>query len=188
MVLQCTPRWQLPCTVDADCGEGFSCEQQIVCDPAPPADPYEERETAPQDTCHPSGAAACIMREIACASDADCPSAFECMDNPNGVCSSSSDGQTHCEPVDPAQICLLRSSGVTTATGKEAAGLATANGSAVFAPASTDDASELASSDAPAQAGNCSLNRVGVSSGWLGLFSSVGLCAAFRARRKHHRP
>lgn len=28
---RCTPRWQLPCTRDADCGEGFSCEAIESC-------------------------------------------------------------------------------------------------------------------------------------------------------------
>src|SRR5688572_9729269 len=36
--LWCTPRWQLPCSNDADCGAGFRCQEQEACSvPASPA-------------------------------------------------------------------------------------------------------------------------------------------------------
>jgi hypothetical protein len=42
----------------------------------------------------------------ACSSDANCESGWSCIDNPEGVCSSDSEGNTDCEPADPARLCV----------------------------------------------------------------------------------
>jgi MYXO-CTERM domain-containing protein len=101
----CTPRYQLPCHVAADCGAGFACEEQryTVCsttagsgmggaggkeDPGvmTPVDAgvvgadggsysYECHEEA-------SGSFYCRLLELPCDSDADCGEGLECQRNP----------------------------------------------------------------------------------------------------------
>jgi hypothetical protein len=176
-VLQCTPRWQLPCVVEADCGEGFTCEEWIVCGPLPAAGAPEDKA---QEPCHTSGTLSCIPREIACAGDDDCPSAFECAPN-HGGCSSSSDGEMVCVSVDPPQLCVLRSSGTPPGIDDEAWGVA-ANGSGQLGPGRAPE--ESGSPEIPAPMANCSLSGARVSGGWLGLLSIAGLVAAFGGRRK----
>jgi hypothetical protein len=150
--------------LDADCGEGFTCEERIVCGPTPAAAPEDKA----REPCHASGTFSCVAREIACDADADCPSAFECVPN-HGGCSSSSNGEMVCVSVEPPQLCVLRSSGTPPGSGGVVPGLA-AEGSG--------------SAEGPAPMANCSLSGAAVSGSWLGLVSIAGLAAAFGARRK----
>lgn len=129
----CTPRSQLPCQVDADCGAGFTCEEVELCSggsssgtpmtaPAPGAgtpgfappegrdvppekDPAEPTIPMPTVTCEPSGEFRCVMIKTACTADADCPAGWSCKDNPEGVCWSGPDGEG-CQPADPAKLCM----------------------------------------------------------------------------------
>jgi hypothetical protein len=94
-------------------------------DPVPPSDPGnsgsdddkapEPAEVPPSGaaaplppdcTCEPSGVKACVLNEVACDADSDCPSGWTCGDNPEGVCWASSDGSMGCEPGDPPKLCL----------------------------------------------------------------------------------
>jgi len=160
---QCVPRWSLPCTTAASCGEGFSCVERESCgcsgssgggsqgsggaasggatppsrpgaepaplptEPVPPSDPDapDSSDAAdpkpvpdvppsgaapaplpPDCSCEPSGFKACVLDEVACDADSDCPSGWTCGDNPEGVCWASSDGSMGCEPGDPPKLCL----------------------------------------------------------------------------------
>jgi len=108
----CTPRYQLPCHVAADCGAGFACEEQryTVCsasgmggapskeDPmmvAPPSAGGGVSGSAALDAgvadggdysyeCHEesSGSFYCRLLELPCDSDADCGEGLECQSNP----------------------------------------------------------------------------------------------------------
>lgn len=96
-------------------------------DPVPPSDPddsgSEDRAPDPKPnpatppgaapaplppdcSCEPSGVKACVLNEVACNADSDCPSGWTCGDNPEGVCWASSDGSMGCEPSDPPKLCL----------------------------------------------------------------------------------
>lgn len=143
---QCVPRWQLPCQQSADCGPGFECVELAQCSVPPsgprggagpgagaqPNDPNAPSQPTPPErvpsdteiTCEPSGEFACKLLEVACASNADCQSGWSCADNPEGVCSSSSTGETVCSPGDPPKLCLppygYHGRGVTTGSGSVA--------------------------------------------------------------------
>jgi hypothetical protein len=103
----CTPRYLLPCEQAADCGTGFSCEQQVApcaCaggsagSPAPgagAADPGAPGFAAPGGSggqpsgaplpnpepcvCEPSNVSyVCVAQVIECTSDATCPAGWAC--------------------------------------------------------------------------------------------------------------
>lgn len=77
--------------------------QPAPAEPAPAPAPVEER---PEVTCRPSGVKQCQVIERACSADADCPSDWSCVDNPEGVCWQNADGSSGCESADPAKLCL----------------------------------------------------------------------------------
>jgi hypothetical protein len=176
---QCTPSWQLPCTTDTDCGAGFRCEESESCE-SPPYDPTarESAAAAPsaEVTCRPSGTFACVVVETACASDADCLADFACAENPNGSCSSSSDGETRCEPADPARLCLPRASVSPPATGGD-----TPTAEAGSVQLATDTGSNP---EASASEGGCSMNGSSSPKSVFALISTLGLAAAFGVRRR----
>ena len=107
-VSECTPRYALPCTEDTDCGEGFTCKEQISVScsgssgSATPSDSGGQADSGgqdakpqplpPEDTCmsEPTGTFYCELQELPCDADTDCPADFECMNNPNrAVCNSA---------------------------------------------------------------------------------------------------
>lgn len=106
-VTSCRQPYELPCTVDADCGGGFRCVEEVshwcngsvgvtrpripsdVVDggaalPAPPD--TEEIPTKPEECgTTPTGRFSCQLQVVPCDADADCPSGLACLDNPSGV-------------------------------------------------------------------------------------------------------
>jgi hypothetical protein len=109
----CTPTWQLPCTEDADCGAGFTCEEilQGSCsgsagsagaptpsdgadgDPGDGADPMPappEERPEPECTTEPTGQFYCKPTVTECTSDDDCEEGWACGENPDRpVCDSA---------------------------------------------------------------------------------------------------
>jgi MYXO-CTERM domain-containing protein len=108
----CTPRWQVPCKHDADCGDGFNCKEVIVmaCSGsagtgtgiATPgsaggssgaavdggaAEPPPPPPVPPMEMCTstPTGQYACELKQLPCDTDADCPSGLKCQDAYAGV-------------------------------------------------------------------------------------------------------
>lgn len=102
-VSMCTPRYLLPCQVAADCGEGFTCEEQMTgcasagtngsgptpsgsgAAPAPaPADGGAANEPAPAPippadcSPQPTGQFQCVPKQIDCNSVAQCPAGWSC--------------------------------------------------------------------------------------------------------------
>lgn len=97
---RCTPKYALPCTVAADCGSNFTCEEQQRCGcsgstgsgsaptpdnaarPLPPeGDPLPSEPQPEPDSdcaCEPSGQFACVPVEIDCDSDSNCPAGWSC--------------------------------------------------------------------------------------------------------------
>jgi MYXO-CTERM domain-containing protein len=177
-IRQCTPRWQLPCTTDNDCGAGFRCEETESCS-VPPFDPSSGEPPSSEVTCTPTGTSACVVVETACDSEADCPEDFVCVDNPNGTCSGSSDGQTQCEPADPARVCAPRAV-VTPATSGDMA-------NATSAPSAESGLMDNLGDDVqPPEASGCVLNVASPASP-LALLSTLGLGLVFGARRRRPR-
>lgn len=132
-VSYCTPKYALPCTVAADCGSGFTCEQLESCgcsgssgsgggatptpdeskplppdgDAAPPAgEPY------PADcSCQPSGQSACVPQEIVCESDSACPVGWTCQAQSGGASAPSCAGDDCAdapapEPLPEQRVCF----------------------------------------------------------------------------------
>lgn len=199
--LWCTPRWQLPCSKDADCGAGFRCEEQQACS-VPPSRredvgaPDGKGDIAPapvpdvQVTCTPTGDFSCIVIERTCATDGDCAPGWTCAANPSVACSASSDGRESCTPADPANLCRppysdLPSSGpvaIATDSGSELMGAApprAAGGDALSTPGAVSDPD----ASAPTVEGGCSLGTPHGSRSGLALFA-FGLAALFGARRR----
>jgi hypothetical protein len=101
----CTPRYALPCATASDCGDGFTCEEQLSCScsgsdggatPTPGAAPRPEGAAGapagdaalprpndvPECSCQPSGISACVAQEIPCAAPTDCPTGWSCHEAP----------------------------------------------------------------------------------------------------------
>ena len=75
----CGPRWFAECTVDSDCGAGFTCEflSQTDCAcTAPDADPTTD-ECACEET--PATEGVCVLEPVACSADAECDNDFVCI-------------------------------------------------------------------------------------------------------------
>lgn len=94
----CAPPWQLPCTQDSDCGEGFTCEEQISMWCSGSAGSAGDGEPAPEPTepecgSEPTGEYHCVQQEILCQADGDCPELWSCIDNPQrAVCARPAGG------------------------------------------------------------------------------------------------
>ena len=121
----CVPPYFAACEVDADCGGGFTCEQELECAPCA-VEPSvctedqdgnvvcEEPEHMECDTsCQPSGRTYCELQEVSCSADADCAQGMVCetFDSPSdSVCTiSSEDEDPVCEepePSEPVSYCL----------------------------------------------------------------------------------
>ncbi len=114
-VSYCVPPYLAPCSVDLDCGAGFTCEQQEVCTSSCADLPREPGDEDPgngtcESSCAPSGQSYCQLVERACDSAADCGAGFVCESfsypSPGvpGTCSVDPDGTEVCDdggPVEP---------------------------------------------------------------------------------------
>jgi hypothetical protein len=108
----CLPPYVAPCTVDADCGEGFECIEEELCrcsgyDPGAPGDPETPE---PDCTCEPSGELHCVPVEVECESDDVCPDGWTCEIGDVAVpCTYDPEtGEEHCdepEPEDELGLC-----------------------------------------------------------------------------------
>jgi hypothetical protein len=106
-VSMCTPRYDLPCKVAADCGAGFTCEEAQSCgcassgsgsgDAAPPMQGTAGTSSAgaapapaggsaaidplptPDCSCQPSGELQCVPMRLMCSTAANCPAGWSCQ-------------------------------------------------------------------------------------------------------------
>ncbi len=181
----CTPRWQLPCDVDSDCGSGFLCQEleQVSCDGAlAPADPLEIQNPGsappppPPVSCTSTSVRACVQVDTLCGSTADCPLNMECVDN--GIsCTVTDGGQAECERQQPEKVCRPQVTAVATAS------LASAGSGDSSAMSAGEGEEGVANSQ-----GGCSLSGRRTPGGRLALFATLGLAALFATRRKEVTP
>jgi MYXO-CTERM domain-containing protein len=142
---QCVPRYAVPCEVDADCGDGFGCVEDIAysCDgsgPVPSDDPDsgggsdpgagddpapapEPRPAPEEPSCseEPLGTFHCEAREVACEADADCPSEWSCEESySRPVCGGASTDPAEAPPTAtcPAEMTAIARVCADGSTGK----------------------------------------------------------------------
>jgi MYXO-CTERM domain-containing protein len=114
----------LPCQEAADCGEGFECKAEEICQCSgggsagvPPSDGAggapEPEPVPPQEpscSCVPGDSNYCAIIEQVCATDAECPAGWTCSANPESVACSRPDGSTgtgaECGSTEPDMVCL----------------------------------------------------------------------------------
>lgn len=195
----CIPPYLGACEVDADCGPGFTCEEEEMCScsgsggssgGSDPSVPPDFDGGAPDDSpeecsCEPSGEFYCELVQVECATDADCIDGFVCVDSPDGdvPCSIDSEGNEECgEPVDSASYCLPESyedwagGGGLPTTDEDLAGESDGE------PRNDDGAQEnSAAGDDPTEEDGCSSTGSPASSMplWMGLAALIG----FRRRK-----
>jgi hypothetical protein len=185
VIRECTPRWQLPCETDGDCGAGFRCEEQQSCSvpPAAPTDPdSRERAADVEVTCEPSGVFACVVIETPCVSDADCPAQFVCADNPGRSCASDAYGGNDCEPPAEAKLCTP----AVTAFAADAAG-GVLSDAPVPNLASNRTETSAGAPDASSSAGGCAMSAPARTASFPALLGALGLAAALAGLRKRAR-
>jgi len=128
----CIPQYVLPCQTAADCGAGFECKPEEICQcsggggtPPPsdgadgaggaPDEPAPEPFPEPSCSCEPTGTNYCAIIEKACENDAECPADWTCGNNPEGVvCGGAAEpaepGGTpvppDCGSTEPEKVCL----------------------------------------------------------------------------------
>lgn len=187
----CTPRWQLPCGVDADCGAGFTCEEQETCStPAYPADPGDREPASAASresfevTCEPSGVFACVAEPVECASSADCPADWTCSAVNDTVCTDAAGGND-CQLAARASFCQppyshLGSTGVLLTANAEAD---SAGGDDLALPRATSGDVASSSGAGCSLGGAQGASRSGVGSGLGFAFFALG-AAWLRARRR----
>jgi len=209
---QCIPQYLLPCEAAADCGVGFTCEEQESCGCSGSAgsaggatgsgvdgvsEPSSSEEAAdlvapeePTCVCEGTGTFACVPQLQACSTDADCPESWTCGENPDSVCSISSDGVTDCPEPEPAKLCLPPYydviGAVTGGSAESGDGLLTGNSEDDSGTVSGEDtrADGAEPSGGDAGGGGCSVAGTPRAPGSL-LFSLLGLAfgASFLRRR-----
>jgi MYXO-CTERM domain-containing protein len=128
----CVPRYVPPCIEDSDCGDGFSCDEELLsmCSgggtgtggAASTLDGGRANPPESQTNCStmPTGRFHCVLQPIACTDDGDCPDRFSCEDDPNqascavarpaagdGAGDSAGDGDDGCPDAGPRKKTCL---------------------------------------------------------------------------------
>jgi hypothetical protein len=203
----CVARYTLPCTVAADCGAGFSCEEQQSCGcagsggsarrPAPDADfpegaagsPDAEAPAdplPPECSCEPSGVFACIPQEILCDEASDCPTGWLCQqENQGEVPACAGDGCPTPQPQPPARfLCQPEYGG---AVGVDAGGVPTSGGpkggTGTGSPEASPTPTGNSSGDESRESAACQMGHAPASSGVLSLLAVLGALVGLRRRR-----
>ena len=106
----CGPRYTAPCTVDADCGEGFECLEATAPDCVCVSTPGGNSEPCECGEPEGSGTFYCSLIEVECSADADCPTDWTCVEEPSVTlpCTPGPDG-SGCEappPPTPRSLCM----------------------------------------------------------------------------------
>lgn len=109
---QCIPRYASSCDVDTDCGPGFTCEAAEICvcsgsagamegsgDDGENASEQENLEQQEEEcSCEPSDELYCVLQDLPCESNEECPTGLTCelVSADSGSCSIDSDGNLIC--------------------------------------------------------------------------------------------
>jgi Cys-rich repeat protein len=104
----CAPPYVAPCTADADCGPGFTCESGEVCTCVVYPDPGTGEPPPPEEcTCEATGESYCALVHQACATDADCPEGLVCTDGAADAapCFVDENGNESCPGADSEPFC-----------------------------------------------------------------------------------
>jgi hypothetical protein len=210
-VSMCTPRYLLPCTADAECGDGFTCQEQMTgcatpgssggSDPAPGAAPIPEDGTAgaasdpiepiPAPDCspEPSGVFQCVVKDIACASAAECPAGWSCEQDsyPTApACSPNTDCTAEPLPMPVSSACRPPYYGVDSSGELESTptsqGKGTTGGDPGTPAAEANNAQDSSSHDSAA----CQIGHAPASSGVVSLLATLGALLGLKRRRRAH--
>jgi MYXO-CTERM domain-containing protein len=120
-VHQCVPRYALPCTLDINCGDGFTCvPDQCGCavsggtgggfggsagagtDPSVPA---PEPTPPPDCSCPAPTTSHCEPRQIVCTTANNCPSQWSCVATRTGGGTCAGEAPTPGNPNPPPPVC-----------------------------------------------------------------------------------
>ncbi|MBM4364469.1 MAG: hypothetical protein FJ104_17455, partial [Deltaproteobacteria bacterium] len=124
---QCVPKYALPCTADADCGEGFDCVPEEIwecagsggsagggTDPKPtpgaepmplPAEPADGGAILPPECTVTQGTVNyCRVKDVSCATSADCPASWTC-EEVGGYSECSAGGSSDPSSPPPEPVC-----------------------------------------------------------------------------------
>ena len=99
----CAPPWEADCTIDADCGTGFSCAfldvSNCACT-APDGDDSTD-ECVCDDS--PATSGTCILDQVECSTDVDCENDFVCILADTPTSGSQDDGSDDARPAPPSE-------------------------------------------------------------------------------------
>jgi len=114
----CVPPFMLPCDVDADCDDNYSCQTEEICgcsgggfdssDPSEGRDESPDRRKDDDCECFETEYAFCTPDEITCEANGDCPTDWECRDmGGDGVCwFDAESGEEGCEVSESEMYCV----------------------------------------------------------------------------------
>jgi hypothetical protein len=211
----CTPKYVLPCTVAADCGTGFDCQQLESCGCSGSAGTGGGAEPAPADaakplppdggagapasdplppecTCEPSGQFACVPREIPCADDSVCPAGWTCQNADSGTSSGcfgdGCDAAPAPEPLPTTSLCFPQYYGGAGVGIEEDLGTPTRSGDDQGTGSTQNP--EAAHADADADANDsaaCQMGHAPASGSALSILALLGALFGLSRRRAHAR-
>jgi len=142
-VSMCTPLYLLPCQADADCGEGFTCQEQMSgcatsgtngsgptpsgagAAPAPAGGAANEPAPlpipVPDCSPQPTGQFQCVAKQIDCTSAAQCPAGWSCDQSVTATSPACPPGaECAADPIQPPPaVCRPPYYGATDAGGLE---------------------------------------------------------------------
>ncbi len=136
----CTPKYNLPCQVDSDCGSGFTCV------PAPCGCAVSNSSGAGTSSidascgCPDIAANVCQINPISCAADGDCPSTWTCQVTSDAICACPAIAMV--DGASPPCVCPDASSSgsCTPPYWSGYAGMQSSDGGAPTTPESAGDA------------------------------------------------
>jgi MYXO-CTERM domain-containing protein len=213
----CVPSYDLPCTVDSDCGDGFTCVPDTITScsgsgsASPGSGPIDASVTAveagtvgvgafdggsfppPSCTTTTGSTSSCQAKTITCATNADCPSTWTCVAQPQAVSNicagpaSLDGGVPVCgspDPGPPQMLCEPPYADLGTGSG---GGALSGNGSAPVAASGSPNANggAVGSRSAPTgSSGGCQMATPGTGSGGVSLLALLGLTTVLSRRRR----
>lgn len=108
----CVPPYLAPCQADADCGDGFTCEEVEICQcssDGAPMDGSGDEPVEPECSCEPLDEKYCKLIEVECDVDGDCSGDLTCQeifaDEAPTIACAPGEECPEPEPVDPTSYC-----------------------------------------------------------------------------------